>query len=187
MVKQMVNDGARAFVFNLFGNIGIRYKQFDDSTAFPLKSLGHFHFGGKIVACSLDLFKKTVESYAPIFNTKQDTSCVVILPCHGECLHTAAMTQVTTNVETEYFEHQLLTEFLQLRGALIRQLVGMGVKNFKVLDSCCATSCNHSANAATRSSELSKVTEKDGIHFLLEGYQNLTDMCLKTLLAYKKR
>jgi hypothetical protein len=74
---------------------------------------------------------------------------------------------------------------MNLRGVLIRQFVGMGVRNFKVMDSCCTTTCTPTANTAACVKELRKVVERDGIHFTAEGYQNLADrctVCVKALL-----
>jgi hypothetical protein len=68
---------------------------------------------------------------------------------------------------------------------LIRQLVEMGVRNFKVVDRCCTTACSPTANTTARVTELRKVTEKDGIHFTAEGHQNLAKRCtscIKTLI-----
>jgi hypothetical protein len=65
MIRLMCDQGTMAFVFNIFGNIGLRYEQFDAITALPFKSQGCFHLGGKIVTCPADLFRKTIESTAP--------------------------------------------------------------------------------------------------------------------------
>jgi hypothetical protein len=88
-----------------------------------------------------------------------------------------------TNAGTENYEQHLLTDFMHLHGILIRQLVGMGIKNFKVMDSCCTTTCSPTANTAARLKELRKVTEKDGIHFTQAGYQNLADRCMVCIRA----
>jgi hypothetical protein len=79
----------------------------------------------------------------------------------------------------------MLTDVMNLRGVLIRQLVEMEVRNFKAVDSCCTTACTPTANATARVTELRKVTEKDGIHFTAEGHQNLAGdecSCIKTLI-----
>jgi hypothetical protein len=74
------------------------------------------------------------------------------------------MMQVTAPMQKLKTLSSTLTEFFQLCGMLLRHLVGMGVKNFKVMDTCCTTNCTSTANTAKRLSELQKVTEKDGIH-----------------------
>ncbi len=48
-VEQTVIGGVKAFVFDLFGNIAVRYEQFDGSTTLMFKGLGRFHLAGKIV------------------------------------------------------------------------------------------------------------------------------------------
>jgi hypothetical protein len=79
----------------------------------------------------------------------------------------------------------MLTDVMNLRGVLIRQLVEMEVRNFKDVDSCCTTACTPTANTTARVTELRKVLEKDGIHFTAEGHQNLAGdacSCIKTLI-----
>jgi hypothetical protein len=48
-VSDYVSRGAAAFIFDLFGNTSVRYKQFDGSTSLPFQSQGKFHLGGKVV------------------------------------------------------------------------------------------------------------------------------------------
>jgi hypothetical protein len=60
------------------------------------------------------------------------------------------------------------------------------IKNFRVLDSCCTTNCTSTSNTVTRINELRKVTAKDGIQFIEQGYKNLAENCvasLRTLLS----
>jgi hypothetical protein len=59
-VKQETQKGTKAFVFNLFGNIAVRFKQFNGTSALPSKSHGRYHLGGKITTCPSDLFKKII-------------------------------------------------------------------------------------------------------------------------------
>jgi hypothetical protein len=65
---------------------------------------------------------------------------------------------------------RLLTDFLYLLGTLIQHLVRLGVKNSKVMDTWCTTSCTATSNTASRLEELRMVTAKDGIHFTQAGY-----------------
>jgi hypothetical protein len=173
-------------VFDIFGNIGLRYEQYDGTTSLPFKSQGKFHLGGKVVVCLADLFKRTIESMAPIFVALNDTLSVIIPPmprwiferCFNDPGH-------CTNFGHENYGHKLLTDFMSLRGVLIRQLVEMGARNFKVMDSCCTTSCAPTANTNARLDGLRVVTEKDGIHFTSDGYKNLFSrctVCIKSLL-----
>ncbi len=77
------------------------------------------------------------------------------------------------------------TFFLQLRTDLIRQLVQSGLSNFKVLDSCCTTSCEKTANIPERIISLKETTKKDGIHFTETGNSHLATRainCLKGLI-----
>jgi hypothetical protein len=131
-----------------------------------------------VVVCPVDLFKRTVKSLAPIFVALKETPLVIIPPMprwiferccydHGHC----------TNLGSENYGQKLLTDFMALRGVLIRQMVGMGVKNFKVMDSCCTTTCAPTANTTTRLDRLWVVPENDGVHFKPEGYTNLADRC----------
>jgi hypothetical protein len=77
----------------------------------------------------------------------------------------------------------LLSGFIQLRNLLIRSLVQKGLKNFKVLDTCCVTTCKTTANIAERVSEMRKVTSKDGIHFVAAGYGHLATRATASLVA----
>jgi hypothetical protein len=73
-------------------------------------------------------------------------------------------------------------------------VVGMGVKNFKVMDSCSTTTCSptRTANTVARLADLRNGTEKDVIHFMQTGYQNLADSdrctaCIRSLLDDSKK
>ncbi len=123
----------------------------------------------------------------PVLQAKTDTPCVNIPPipsylfawCCGDNLH-------CTNAGEPGYSTHLLSEFLQMRSNLIKQLVGSGPKKFKVLDAWCTTTCTSIANTATRLSELKHFTAKDGIHFIPAGYKNLaarTVATSKTLLS----
>jgi hypothetical protein len=106
----------------------------------------------------------------PILWAKKDTPCVIIPPiprylfarCCGDTSH-------CTNAGDPGYSTHLLSEFLQMRNNLIKHLVGSGLKNFKVLDVCCTTTCTSTANIATRLTELKRFTAKDGVHFTPAG------------------
>jgi hypothetical protein len=65
-------------------------------------------------------------------------------------------------------------EFTQQRATFIRHLVARGLKNFRVLDTCCTTGCIRTAITPTRTSALRQVTAKDGVHFVTSGYRHIT-------------
>ncbi len=95
-----------------------------------------------------------------------------------------------TNASKDTYQENLLTGFLQLRNSLIKILVSADVKNFKVLDTCCTTSCATTANTKTRIADLKLVTAKDGVHYVAAGHRNLavrSISCLKTLLVSPPR
>jgi hypothetical protein len=77
------------------------------------------------------------------------------------------------NLKNPEHKEKILTDFIQLRHILIKELVANGVKNFKVLDTCSVTALNSTANASTRIEALAEVTVHDGFHFSREGYFNL--------------
>jgi hypothetical protein len=188
-VSDHVNRGAVGFVFDLFGNTSVRYEQFDGSTSLPFLSQGKYHLGGNIVVSPPDIFKKTVDCLWPILAAKRDTNCVIIptLPryllaccCNdpGHCI----------NANGNEFSQSLLANFLQLR--LIRQLVSRELTNFKVLDTCCTTTCISTATITHRLAELRQVTAKDGVHFIAQSYANMANRAsatLQTLLASAHR
>jgi hypothetical protein len=169
VLKQKAQN-VSAFVFDLFGNTSVRFEQFDGSTALPFKSHGKYHLGGDVVVSPQDVFKKTVDAILPILSAKGDTPCVLIPPlprylfasCCDDLSH-------CTNAKNDKYQENLLTGFLQLRNGLIKTLVSAGVKNFKVLDTCCTTNCATTANSKTRLSELKTVTAKDGVHYVAAG------------------
>jgi hypothetical protein len=95
-----------------------------------------------------------------------------------------------TNANKDNYPTELLSGFLQLRNSLIKTLVTAGLKNFKVLDTCCTTTGATTANTKTRLADLRSVTAKDGVHYVAAGYRNLATRslsCLKTMLASPPR
>jgi hypothetical protein len=114
-VRSHSNQKVCAFIFDLFGNISVRYEQFDGSTSLPFKSQGKFHFGGDVVVCSPELFQKTVTSVLPILKAKGDTTSVIVPPIprylFSRCCSDAGH---CTNAERADYPETLLTGFLKL-------------------------------------------------------------------------
>jgi hypothetical protein len=84
------------------------------------------------------------------------------------------------------YQEATMAGFIQLRANLIRLLVSNGLTNFKVMDSCCATNCSLTASVRERIVELRKVTSKDGVHFIDDGYRNIAERCtacISTMLS----
>jgi hypothetical protein len=121
------------------------------------------------------MFKKTIDSIIPILMEKQSIPSVILLPlpryiffsCCNDPSH-------STNANEENFAQNMVMQFIQLRTTLIRHQVARGLKNFRVLDTCCTTRCISMANTSTRTSALRQVTAKDGVHFVTSGYKHLT-------------
>ncbi len=120
----------------------------------------------------------------PVLRAAKGRPCVIIPPLprylFARCCDDAGH---CTNFDQSDFAQNLLSGFIQLRNLLIRTLVQKGLKNFKVLDTCCVTSCKATANIADRLSEMKKVTAKDGIHFVAAGYGNLAARVTVSLVA----
>ncbi len=178
-------------VFDILGNSSVRYEQFDGTTALPFKSNGQFHLGGKVVTTPKYIFKKNVDNVIPIFKAKGSKPCVIIPPlprylfsrCCKDDRH-------CTNAKEGTYAEQLLAGFLQLHTDLIRQLVQSGLTIFKVLDSCCTSNCEKTANILERISVLKETTKKDGIHFTETGNSYMVTRvinCLKGLIMVPKK
>jgi hypothetical protein len=182
--QENVKDGATAFVFDILGNTSARFEQIDGSTALPFKINGRFHFGGKIVTSSPEIFGKMIEAIMPVLRAVEGKPIVIIPPMprylFARCCADAGH---CTNFGLPDFAQNLLSGFIQLRNLLIRSLVQKGLKNFKVLDTCCVTTCKTTANLKDRVTELRKVTAKDGVHFVAAGYGNLAARVTASLVA----
>jgi hypothetical protein len=173
-VRTAAVQGCSAVVLDLYGNSSVRFTQFDGTTALPYKSGGRFHLNGDVVACPVATFKNIVKSTLPIFNAAGATPCIVVPPlpryvfagCCNDTGHCA-------NLKNPEYKEKMLTDFIQLRHILIKELVANGVKNFKVLDTCSATALHSTANTTTRIEALAAVTAHDGVHLSREGYFNL--------------
>jgi hypothetical protein len=181
-VSDHISSGAVGFVFDLFGNTSVRYEQFDGSTSLPFLSQGKYHLGGKIIVSPPDIFKKTVECVWPILAAKKDINCVIIPPMprylFARCCNDPGH---CTNADGNDFSQSLLASFQQLRHCLIRLLVARGLTNFKVLDTCCTTTCTNTAPVTHRLAQLKQVTAKDGVHFIAQGYANMANRASATL------
>ncbi len=71
-----------------------------------------------------------------------------------------------------FFSANLLSGFIN---DLIKLLVHHGLTDFKVMDSCCTTTCAPTSNIPGHLNELRKVAAKDGLHFGITGYTNLAE------------
>ncbi len=173
-VRAMMEQGCSAVIFYLYRNSSVRFTQFDGTTALPFKSGGRFHLNGDVVACPVMTFKGIVKSTIPILNAAGNTPCIVIPPlpkyifagCCSDPDH-------CVNLKNPEHKEKLLSDFIQLRHILIKELIANSVKNFKVLDTCSVTALNCTANTSTRIAALADVTAQDGVHFTSDGYFNL--------------
>ncbi len=127
----------------------------------------------------------------PVFKAKGNKPCVIVPPfpryLFSRCCNDESH---CTNASEENYAEQLLSGFVQLRTDLIRQLVQSGLTEFKVLDSCCTTSCATTANIPERIESLRKTTWMNGIHFNKEGNIHLVNRaisCLKGLITSPKK
>ncbi len=174
-------DGG-AFVFDLLSNSTLRFEQFDGTTSLPFKSNGKFHYGGKILVVPNDLFKKLAAAILPILKAKGARPCV-ILPPLPRSLFTRCCNDDNhcTNTKDTGFSEELLAGYIRLRNELIKQLVSHGLSSFKVLDSCCMTTCSKTASIAERLKTLCEIMAKDDTHFLEAGYKNIADRCMSCI------
>jgi hypothetical protein len=150
-VERLATEGVSSFVFDLHSNTALRYAQFDGSTSLPYKSQGRYHLEGNVVTSPMDLFKKSVESVLPIYLATGTANCVIIPPqprfLFKKCCNDTAH---CTNYDEPDYSSKLLTGYINLRNTLIRHLVASGLRNFKVLDSCCTTDCINTATTSER-------------------------------------
>ncbi len=173
---------AGAFVFDLLSNSTLRFEQFDWTMSLPFKSNGKFHYGGKVLLASNDLFKKLVVSILPILKAKGDKPCVILPPLprglFSQCCNDK---NHCTNKTEKGFSEELITGYIRLRNELIKQLVSHGLSSFKVMDICCMTNCSKTASTAERLKALRAIMAKDDTHFLEDGYKNLAERCMNCL------
>jgi hypothetical protein len=110
----------------------------------------------------------------PIFVSAGKVPCIVIPPlpryifagCCKDPTH-------CSNRNNPEYKENVLTEFIKLRHVLVKELVANGIKNFKVLDTCAATTLPCTANTASRIQALAEITAGDGVHMTPLGYSNL--------------
>jgi hypothetical protein len=173
---------AGAFVFDLLSNSTLRFEQFDGTMSLPFKSNGKFHYGGKVLVASNDLFKKLVVSILPILKAKGDKPCVILPPLprslFSQCCNDK---NHCTNKTDKGFSEELITGYIRLRNELIKQLVSHGLSSFKVMDICCMTQCSKTVSTAERLRALRVIMAKDDTHFLEDGYKNLAERCMNCL------
>ncbi len=165
----------------------IHFEQFDGTTSLPFRSNGKYHLGGRVVVTPPETFKRIVEGLVPIIREKGNRPCIIILPLPGYLFgHCCGDTSHCINTQDKDFPETLLAGFVQMRNYLIRQLVSHRLTNFKVIDLCCATNCSLTANVWEWIVELRKVTAKDGVHLIDDGYRNITKRsiaCISQLLS----
>jgi hypothetical protein len=189
--KQDIEDKAKdstAFVFDLLGNSSLRFEQFDGTTALPFKSNGWFHYGGKVVIAPPDIFKKLV---VPVLKEKGTRPCVIVPPLPRRVFSRCCNDENhCSNANEEDYQACLMSGFIKQLNGFIKHLVHSGLKDFKVLDFCCVTSCSPTANIPERLECLRRVTREDGVHFSAEGYRNLAGRavdCLNSIMAAPRK
>jgi hypothetical protein len=147
-------------------SISLETARFDSSSLTEPRHCLSKVTGGKVTVTPPPVFRKLVDNVIPIFKAKGNKPCVIIPPI-PRCLFSRCCGDVShcTNVSDSNFAETMLTGFLRQRTDLIRQLVQSGLTNFKVLDSCCTTSCAATASVSDRIAALQKTTWSDGIHY----------------------
>jgi hypothetical protein len=176
-----------AFVFDLLSNSSVRFEQFYGSTALPFKSNGRFHLGGRVTATPLVNFRNVIELILPIFKAEGSRPCIIIPPLPRYIfLRCCSDKGHCTNANEKDCQGTMLSGFIKQRNELIKILVESGLKDFKVLDTCCVTACQTTAGISERLQKLRKVMSEDGVHFSEHGYSNLANRsisCLKTIMT----
>ncbi len=76
-----------------------------------------------------------------------------------------------------------MSGFIRLRTDLIKQLVSLGLTNFKVMDACCPANCSLTADISERITEMKKITAKDGVDFVDAGYQKIAERVTACMAA----
>jgi hypothetical protein len=136
----------------------------------PSHSNGKYHLAGRVVVTPSETLKKIVQSITPIIQAKGNKPCVVLPPlprylfsrCCSDSNH-------CSNASDPDFQPTLMSGFVRLKNELIKQLVSQGITNFNVMDSCYVTSVPTTASIDLRLSELKKVSNNDGVHFVDVG------------------
>jgi hypothetical protein len=164
----------------------LKVEQFDGSLSLPFKSNGKYHLAGKVVACPMATFKKTLENTATLLAWKNST-CVVIPPLpryffSGCC----PQKDHCTNVGKPNHEKLLMAEIVGLRNMLKRFVASLCTGRSRVLDCCCVVDCTMTANIDTRLEALRRVTASDGIHYQSSGYENIVKNILGVQHAAKQ-
>jgi hypothetical protein len=114
-IKAAASNGLNGIVLDLFGNIALRFEQFDGSSALPYKSTGTFHLCGKVVCCSVEQFRKIVISVSPIIRARRSIPCVVIPPMPRFLfVRCCSDTGHCTNANEQKYKETLLTDFIAL-------------------------------------------------------------------------
>jgi lysophospholipase L1-like esterase len=175
------------FVFDLFGNSSIRFEQFDGTTALPFRANGKYHLGGKIVTAPVDIFRRVIENVIPVIKEKGNKPCVIVPPLprylFARC---CSSPEHCTNMQEKNYQETIMGGFIRLRTDLIKQLVTLGLTNFKVMDACCPANCSLTADISERIAEMRKITAKDGVHFIDAGYKKIAERvtaCMAAMLT----
>ncbi len=187
-LKEIECNEQSTLVFDLFGNSSFRFEQFDGSLSMPFKQAGKYHMGGNIAVCPPPVYKRILETTASLLTTHH-SSKVILVPPLPRYLFTGCCNQPghSTNISAPGYSTTLLSDTIGLRNLLKKFVVGLGIKRWLVMDSCCVADCPATANTATRLGALKKVCAQDGVHFAPDGYHNLVELIVKcdSLLSVK--
>jgi hypothetical protein len=168
-------------VADLYGNLAYRFEQFDGSLSLPYKASGKYHMAGNIVICPTPIFKRMMESTSSIFNIARSSKIVVVPPlprylfsgCCKQAGHSA-------NVNMDGHSKRLLMDTISLRNNLKKFVSNLGLSVCRVIDTCCVTDCNTTADIESRIEAVKKVSAQDGVHFTSAGYDHLVNCIVNT-------
>jgi hypothetical protein len=183
-VEEIKTDSNTVFVFDLFGNSAYRFEQFDGTKSLPFRTNNKFHLAGNVVTCALPTFKKLVDGVLPIIAGKRDAVGLIVPPLprylFAGCCDQKEHCQ---NISDPNHPRKLHSDIISLRNSLKKLISNSGLVNVRVLDSCCVTSCDGTANTELRLNALRDVMAADGVHYLTEGYVNLVAGCVSAVDA----
>jgi hypothetical protein len=148
-------------VADLYGNLAYRFEQFDGSLSLPFKSSGKHHMAGNIVICPTSIFKRMLENTSSIYSTAKGSKIVVIPPL-PRYLFSGCCKQAghSTNVNMDGHSKRLLMDTISLGNNLKKFVCNLGLTDCRVIDTCCVTDCNMTADIDSRIEALKRSRHK---------------------------
>ena len=167
------------FVLDLLSNYVFRFVDFDGSLLLPKKTQTGYHLPGEITLCDNRSIERLVDNIIPMLDLIGDQPKISSPPQPRDIFDgCCADSEYGSNMQAEGYKEIILGNLTRIRNLMKQELIRHNVKNFWVVDSFAIVGDAKLSDHEEVINHLAVISNEDGVHYSLLGYQTLTSEIL---------